>query len=180
MEKYGVENTFQLDNCIKNATPYQSGPNKEFQKLLESKGLIEDIDFTTEFSIGNKRYDFKINNYLLEIDPWATHNITFKKYNCKQKWLNHITKKYHREKTILALNNNYICIHLFDWVDKNYIVEAVLNNCVEIKDTKECKKYIYNYKENKIMTELGPWTVEIWDDGFELNIGGNQLKDEII
>lgn len=168
LEKYGVEHTLLLDKCKENARPYRSGPNLHFQSLLEAKGLVEGKDFEIEFRIGRRPFDFKVGNYLIEIDPWATHNVTWNKYfhiNYKP-----IGPEYHREKTLFALKNGYSCIHVFDWMDKKQIIEDVLNNRIKLKDRGEISKHLFNYKTNKEVYEYGPWVVEIYDDGFEFLI----------
>ena len=168
LEKYGVEHTLLLDKCKENARPYRSGPNLHFQSLLEAKGLVEGKDFEIEFRVGRRPFDFKVGNYLIEIDPWATHNVTWNKYF----HINYepIGPEYHREKTLFALKNGYICIHVFDWMDKKQIIEDVLNNKIELKDRGEISKHLFNYKTNKEVYEYGPWVVEIYDDGFEFLI----------
>lgn len=168
LEKYGVEHTLLLDKCKENARPYRSGPNLRFQSLLESKGLIEEKDFKIEFRVGRRLFDFKVGNYLIEIDPWATHNVTWNKYF----HINYepIGPEYHREKTLFALENGYTCIHVFDWMDKKQIIEDVLNNRIKLKDRGEISKHLFNYKTNKEVYEYGPWVVKIYDDGFDLEV----------
>ncbi len=172
LNKYGVENSLQLRKCRDNNEPYQSEPNKKFQKLLEVKGLTKDETFISEFALEDKRYDFKIDNYLVEVNPWATHNITWKKYclSNKNSWSNYMYKEYHREKSLLAQKHGYKCICIWDWSDKEKIIENILNNTLNIKDTGEIKLHLFNYKTKEIVSTTGPYVVEIWDDGFELEV----------
>ena len=104
-EKYGVNWSCQTDSCIDAyfKAGYDSKPNKEFEELLKKNN----IEYTREFNIGNNRYDFKIGNILVEINPSSTHNSTFVPFNNGVK-----DKNYHQNKTKLANENNYRCIHV--------------------------------------------------------------------
>ncbi len=119
---------WDLKNILKeyglplNNNPSNSTPNRDFKALLESRGFKENEDFTREFIIERKRYDFKIKNYLIELNPTYTHNST-------KGWMNlgkPLAKNYHQDKTNTALKNNYECIHIWDWDNINAILEDLL------------------------------------------------------
>ena len=55
-------------------------------------------------------------------------------------------------------------------MDKKQIIEDVLNNKIELKDRGEISKHLFNYKTNKEVYKYGPWIVEIYDDGFDLEV----------
>ena len=113
LEKYGVEYPCMRPEA-RNFTN-DSKPNKEFSELLDKNK----IEYEREFSIGHKSYDFKIGNILVEIDPFATHNSTWGLYK------NPVKNDYHINKTKLAIENGYHCIHVWDWDDKNKIIELL-------------------------------------------------------
>lgn len=69
LEKYGVEFACMIPSNRSNGAK-DSKPNLEFSNLLDSYG----IKYDREFILNNYIYDFKVNNILIEIDPFATHN----------------------------------------------------------------------------------------------------------
>lgn len=113
LNKYGVECCYQLPNCRLKGN--NSKPNIEFGKLLDSAN----ISYTREFALANRSYDFKVNDTLIEINPSATHNSTYGIYDNKP-----LSSNYHKQKSELADMNNYRCIHIWDWDDK----EKIINN----------------------------------------------------
>lgn len=115
-KNYGVEYACFLPQA-QNLKNKESKPNQKFLELLE-KNNFKNID--REFVIDNYRYDFKINNYLIEIDPSYTHNSTYGIFGEEPK-----DKKYHLNKTLVALKNNYRCIHVWDWDDENKIMDIL-------------------------------------------------------
>lgn len=116
IEKYGVDYFCMTTDC-RNASSNNSKPNIEFAALLDSYNL----NYEREFRLENRSYDFKVGNYLIEINPTATHNSTWSPFN-KQP----IDKDYHIEKSLLAEKYGYKCIHIFDWDDKNKIINLLL------------------------------------------------------
>ena len=70
------------------------------------------IPYSLEFSIGLKVYDIAImeKNILIEIDPTYTHNAVGNHWNPHG-----LDPHYHLQKTLLARDNGYRCIHVFDW-----------------------------------------------------------------
>lgn len=105
-EKYGVN-----WSCMRpEARIYSnnSKPNQNFAQFLEKNG----IEFEREFPIGSKSYDFRVGNTLIELNPSATHNSTWGIKGSFGK-----DPKYHMEKSKLAVENGYECIHVWDWDD---------------------------------------------------------------
>ena len=60
-------------------------------------------------------------NYLIEINPTATHNSTWGIYTTEG-----IDKNYHKQKTAIASVNSYTCIHVFDWDDIEKIIKLIV------------------------------------------------------
>lgn len=157
-EKYGED--FYL-NRVKQmietlSSRSHSKTNKEFKSYLLSLG----IPFETEFNIGKYFYDFKLGKYLLEIDPYSTHNTTWGVFN------NPKSADYHRLKTLNAFNNNYTCLHIFDWTNVNELIYNIVNKNITIEDTSVTKKYIYDTRQKKVVDTESNDTVVIYDDGF--------------
>ena len=103
-EKYGVEWNCQRDEA-KNGYNLDSKPNKAFEELLKSYN----IDFEREFPLEDKSFDFKVGNTLIEIDPSGTHNSTWGIHSKEP-----TSRRYHWNKTQLALKYDYRCIHVWD------------------------------------------------------------------
>ena len=118
LERYGVEYlVLRPDICSnKGANGDNSAPNRKFEKLLSENG----IGFTREFVIGKRRFDFKVSNSLVEIDPTITHNSTFNPYGCAP-----ASQDYHLSKSLLAEEAGYHCIHVFDWDDQDKIINLL-------------------------------------------------------
>lgn len=114
LDKYGVEWPCQTEQARHFTN--DSKPNQEFAQLLNDN----DIPFQREFAIHQNSYDFKVDDILIEIDPYATHNATWGLFN------NPKSKEYHLEKSQLATISGYKCIHVWDWDDKNKVVQLLI------------------------------------------------------
>lgn len=129
-EKYGVKYATLIphvqDSSGKNRI---SKINIEFAKLLKRNNIQYDM----EYRIHPRIFDFRIGNILIEINPTYTHNIIG---NTK---IEPTDKYYHRNKTQLAENNGYKCIHIWDWDDKDKIVKQLSGKT--ILDGSEFKVY---------------------------------------
>ena len=118
LERYGVEYYCETEHARENNKPYKiSKINKEFSDILTSLNINNDL----EFSIGHKSYDIKVDNTLIEIDPTFTHNTSLPAFSNE-----HISIDYHLNKTKLANENGFNCIHVFDWDDKDKIINMFL------------------------------------------------------
>lgn len=140
LERYGVEWACQRQEA--RLKGQNSSANTEFEELLKVNG----ISYEREFPIGSYSYDFKIGKYLIEIDPYATHNSTWGIRNNPPK-----SSSYHKQKSDLAKANGYLCIHKFDWDDANKIVSLLLRKtqigareCQVKEVTKEAAKDFIN------------------------------------
>lgn len=114
LEKYGVACPLNLNYLSNHRRKKHSGPNEAFAKLLDRNNVL----YSREFCLGAKSYDFKVDNILIEVNPTATHNTYFIPYG-DYKGLN---ENYHYIKSNLALENNYRCIHIWDWDDVDKII----------------------------------------------------------
>ena len=118
LERYGVEYYCETEHARENNKPYKiSKINKEFSDILTSLNINNDL----EFSIRHKSYDIKVDNTLIEIDPTFTHNTSLPAFSNE-----HISIDYHLNKTKLANENGFKCIHVFDWDDKDKIINMFL------------------------------------------------------
>ena len=94
--------------------------NQKFASLLEENN----ISFEQEFVLGNRKFDFKIENMLIEINPSYTHNSTI---GCgfNGHYENPLSKNYHLEKSKLAIENGFFCIHVFDWDNWDKVINLL-------------------------------------------------------
>lgn len=110
LERYGVEWATMLDSARAHVDRL-SKINRAFaDKIVSELGL--DVEF--EFPLGGKIFDLKIGgtNVLIEIDPTYTHNAV------GNHWTDvGLPSSYHRNKSRIAKEAGYRCIHVFDWDD---------------------------------------------------------------
>ena len=66
------------------------------------------------------RYDFKYKNILIEINPWITHNSSWNLFGDPP-----LDQHYHYNKTKLALDNNYKCICVWDWINQEELLKLM-------------------------------------------------------
>lgn len=175
MEKYWVPFHCMTKECT-NASEKNSNINKKIQQLFTDNGIVID---DTDFPIERYQYDIKVWNVLVEINPSVTH------YTLALRWMpfNPLDKNYHKNKTILARDNWYRCINVFDWDDINKVIymlkpkNTIYARKCEIKeidyetahelfdmyhlqwDTKKCKSnmYIWLYYESKLVECMSFW-----------------------
>lgn len=115
LDKYGAKCVLISKHCY-SKFKNDSKPNRDFAKLLDSRG----IKYEREFPVGNRAFDFKVDNILVEINPYATHNST---WGIDGKEGKSIT--YHKEKSALAAENGYSCLHVWDWDDRDKVLELL-------------------------------------------------------
>lgn len=168
MRKYGVEYAFlKFNNAAISKT------NKELSNLLNENNIENEL----EFYIRPYSYDIHIlnTNILVEIDPTYTHNSTMGPI-FNNKVLKAKDKYYHYNKTKLALENNYICIHKFDWVSKEQILNIIKSVNTNKINQNEPILHWYNMKTKEHILDnnfnknemLKNGFIEIYDDGINL------------
>ena len=106
-----------MANRFKDGRTYHSkdsSNNKEFADRLDKAG----VSYEREYCLERRRFDFKVGDVLVEIDPYATHNTTISFFDKP------FDKDYHKNKTKLATDHGFRCVHVFDWDDQNKIISA--------------------------------------------------------
>lgn len=119
IERYGIECLFNDPSIVTHRKKKDTGPNNKFASILKS----HHIDFTQEFVLQSKSYDFAIDDILIEIDPIATHNA----YRLPYPPYKGLDKEYHKNKTQTAEKCGYRCIHVWDWDNADMIVTLLEN-----------------------------------------------------
>lgn len=114
-DRYGAKCVLISKHCY-SKFKNDSKPNQEFAKILKDRG----IEFEREFPVGDRAFDFRVDKTLVEINPYATHNSTWGIDGKEGK-----DKLYHKEKSDLAAQNGYSCLHVWDWDDREKILELL-------------------------------------------------------
>lgn len=113
LERYGT--VYPILNATLN--PKDSKPNLDFAEKLKEAG----IQFTREYLLENKSYDFRVGNKLIEINPFATHNSSWSIKGGPGKDIH-----YHEQKSQIAKKAGFQCIHVWDWDDWDKVVRMLL------------------------------------------------------
>lgn len=128
IKRYGVPYYCMTEDCKYSNGKKISQLNIRFSDLLK----YNNIDNSLEYIIDNYSYDIIINNtnILIELDPSISHNIEKSfPYIIGQTNINNPPKPdYQLNKTIIASNNGYRCIHIFDWDNREKIINLVNQN----------------------------------------------------
>lgn len=116
------------------------------EKKRETIFVDMGLNVETQFSIGAYRYDLKIWNTLIEINPFPFHNSTFapKKKNTQPKH-----RLYHYNKTKYAIDNWYNIINVRDWMGFDDVI-SLLNKKTFIEDAPTLHRYNPKTKEHLI------------------------------
>ena len=154
--RYGVKYACELPQ-VRYSRNAESGPNQQFRQLLESN----DINYYQEFILDNYIYDFKINNYLIEINPYATHNCTWSIYPNSEP----LSKYYHYNKSKYAFDKGYICLCIWDWINPLDIINGLMSKKFTNISFGEPRKFIYDIKKKLLTNSETKDTVIIYDDG---------------
>ena len=120
-EKYGVNYPCLLDEAQKAQGEIISKINRQFCELLKENS----INYTLEKRFVNTSFDIELpkQNILIEIDPTYTHTVIGNHYNNWQ--YNEKMIEYHLNKTNIAIQNGYHCIHIWDWDNWNKILQLI-------------------------------------------------------
>ena len=161
--KYGVDYSIQLPSA--KLTSNNSTPNKRFAKLLDEYN----IPYEREYHIEQYSYDFKVGNILIEINPTITHNIQF------NPWSEPKTKAYHSDKSKMAKQYGFRCIHIWDWDDPIKIINLLIPT--EKVGARKCK--CKEIQKNVALDFLQQYHLQGGVKGISVSIGLYN-KDELI
>lgn len=142
MERYGVPYA-----CMREEYHRFKGSDSQFNLNFEKKLQSLGIEYEREFALDKYLYDFKVGNKLIELDPTVTHNSTKGIYNSEPK-----DKSYHLLKSKVARDNDFHCIHIFEWDNEDKIIDLFLKqkekvfarNCVVKEVSKETANEFLN------------------------------------
>lgn len=117
MNKYGVPHAVFINN--NENMPIISGINRNFAARLDELH----IEYQFEKRIHNRSYDLFIPSLatVIEINPTITHNSHMTIF--KQGRV--LPSSYHKQKTLLAKENGFRCINIFDWDNWEIILQLI-------------------------------------------------------
>lgn len=165
LERYGVE-YFTLTKTMQNSGRMRSSVNKKIESALQSRGIAYEVEFT---GIAPYSYDFKIGQYLIEINPSATHNCDWSPFGDHGRV---VSANYHEHKTKAALEHGYVCVHIFDWMNFEDYIDSILHGEVYLEKKDSVEIFYYDVKRKHLST-LSEYEkcndksiVRIFDDGY--------------
>lgn len=172
LEKYGIDYNCLLPQCLLSSKKNQqtiSKININFAEILSKYNIDYEMEFNDEGKILNYFYDFYLSKYklLIEINPTFSHSIVPNSLGwCVD------SIDYHYNKTKTAKDRGYNCICIWDWDDKEKIVNAIINNTLQIKQGNiqkhwgkdKTSEHVFdnNFNEQEMISE--GWS-PIYDDG---------------
>jgi hypothetical protein len=166
-QRYGVECACMLNICRGSARGLNnSKPNQQFAERLLEAGIKYD---EKEYPLGRFIYDFKVGNLLFEVNPTATHNVTWSPFGDHSG----LSIDYHQLKSINAYEHGYRCVHIFDWTDTSLVINNIKNAKYQVIEQTfgVPNLYIYNLRSKQLVECLSDNCVEIYDDGIILEEG---------
>ena len=118
MDNFGVEYGCISAPCSHAKKSHISVTNRKFKEKLEGFGTNCDV----EYPIQNRAFDIIIpdTRTLVEINPTYTHSVLGNHFNKTG-----LDKYCHRDKTQLAIDNGYKCVHIWDWDNKEIMARML-------------------------------------------------------
>lgn len=124
--------------------------NKNWKKFLEKELNVSLLQEQRIYG-DNRHCDLLINNIGIEINPTFSHNSTYSYSFVRYKKENNpIDKLYHQDRVLSALKNNFTLISIFDWMDKDKIVDIIkskLKMCENKVSASKCEIKEISQKE---------------------------------
>ena len=120
LKKYGVPNySLTAESKSRQAKCQISAANRALADLLRN---TYSVDTEFEFLIRPKYYDLHVlnSNVVIEVNPSYTHS------NLPNHWAQSgLPSDYHLNKSIIAEEAGYRCIHVFDWDDLDKVCSLI-------------------------------------------------------
>ena len=143
-----IKSRLERDYCYKPECVQKQLQNEnkrlEYNKVLEEGSLqlisLNKSNFITllnknnikvelNFQIEDQIYDFKLldQNIVIDLDSSYTHNTTVGPILKTGHRGSLVKRDYHLNKTLIAMEHGYQCIHVWDWDDLNKIINLLVN-----------------------------------------------------
>ena len=145
MKRYGVPWYCMTQKCKDASGKIISKLNKQFSQFLNDNEIAHEM----EYRIGTCSFDFKIGDKLIEIDPSFTHTCA---YNPFDKEYPGLSQDYHINKTRLAQENGFRCIHIFDWDDWSKLL-PLLSPSTDVIYARKCYAKFISAQEATIFLD---------------------------
>lgn len=121
-----------------------NGPFRVSNKMIQFANMLLDsgIPSVFDYPFGGYLYDIYIpfTNVFVEINPTVTHN------SYRDPWGGFKDKYYHSDKSSVAEDSNYACIHVFDWDDERLIIQYLIS-CNHFEVHRYDKPSLHWYRE---------------------------------
>ena len=116
-DKFGVPYACLTDTCVQAQGSIISVPNRSIGDLLETYGL----SYGFEYRISHYSYDLEVKpNILIEVNPTYTHNAVGNVWGAGKDIV------YHVNKTMVAKENGFRCINIWDWDDVHKVISLII------------------------------------------------------
>lgn len=177
LQTYGVSSPCMLNKCADASRVKISKPNLLIAETLKSFGL----DVELEYPLKGYSFDIKVGNTLIEVDPYAFHNVTWHPFN------NPLPRGYHLNKSRVGWDNGYNVIHVFDWDNIDDIVNLLVNpeckiidsDTIEVDNSKADFTFLKK-SEFEIVKQIEPQPHYYNDKTREHLINPTRSREEII
>ena len=150
-EKYWVPYVILREDVQEKNWKTYSTTNRKIKKQLET--LWYNVE--CEYKIWWGSFDFKIWNILIEYNPIYTHSPDIQTHYAWHKMFDN----YHKNKTELAMNNGFRCIHIFERDSLENIWEIINQNFPSDKEeiSIDMTKWDYMWLLNNGYTIVDWW-----------------------
>lgn len=162
---YCSKECFRKSDIRRNIPNRITKPNRDYKMYLESLWYKVEL----EANVGNKCYDLKVGDTVIEINPFVYHNSTWFPYH-----KGHPKKpNYHQIRKDYAINNWYKCIMVRDWTTDSELTRMLEDKWFHYEWPPRLHRYNWKTKEHIIDdwfnkdSMVNNWFVEIYDCGKE-------------
>ena len=114
-----------LESTVINSLDIVSSNKANFINLLEENNINVELNY----QIDDQIYDFKLinKNIVIDLNPSYIHNTTIGPLLNSGHRGPILKSEYHLNKSLIASEHGFQCIHVFDWDDYNKIINLFLN-----------------------------------------------------
>lgn len=159
-EKYGVDLPCQTPNCMKANPNNNSKVSDRFYDLLVS----ENFNIEREINVGSFTYDYHIidTNILIELNPTFTHT----SFDTGVYPPRH--KNFHNDKSVCAIQHNYICLCVWDWDNWDDIIKLLKQPNLKMEYVGIKLIYSRGRETSEDKTSINEGFLPIYTDGYKV------------
>lgn len=149
LKKYGTEYYFQSEDYQNQMEDKFNSRDDYYARVSKANKFILDLLKSHNMCCGVEKYikpyyyDIEVNNILIEIDPTVTHNSIMNIFGNDP-----IEPMYHYNKSRVALDAGYKCIHIFDWDSTDKLINNLLPRQIVYARNLKLKEVALNDVDN--------------------------------